>query len=128
MWRAEPREKQQTASPRKNKKQKQTDPISIVSQLCHIINSALPNRKRIALTLGSNSSPIDDVRSIVNTSTGETGWAISELLHRMGHDVICVAGLTSVSPRFKLPDVRNCSSPDQMLSEANCFCKSMTWF
>ena len=99
-------------------KRKQTDPISIVSQLCHIINSTLPNRKRIALTLGSNSSPIDDVRSIVNTSTGETGWAISELLHRMGHDVICVAGLTSVSPRFKLPDVRNCSSPDQMLSEA----------
>ena len=106
-------------------KRKQTDPISIVSQLCHIINSTLPNRKRIALTLGSNSSPIDDVRSIVNTSTGETGWAISELLHRMGHDVICVAGLTSVSPRFKLPDVRNCSSPDQMLSEAKKVSKEL---
>ena len=99
-------------------KRKQSDPIEIVSQLCHIVNSSLPKRKKIALTLGANSSPIDDIRSIVNTSSGNTGWSISEFLYRMGHDVICIAGNTSSTPTFKLPDVRHRTSPEEMLNEA----------
>ena len=99
-------------------KRKQSDPNEIVSRLCHIVNSSLPKRKKIALTLGANSSPIDDIRSIVNRSSGNTGWSISEYLYRMGHDVICIAGNTSATPGFKLPDVRHCASPEEMLNEA----------
>tara|TARA_B100000214_G_C23920856_1_gene605968 strand:+ start:129 stop:1316 length:1188 start_codon:yes stop_codon:yes gene_type:complete len=99
-------------------KRKQSDPIEIVSRLCHIVNSSLPKRRKIALTLGANSSPIDDIRSIVNTSSGNTGWSISEFLYRMGHEVICIAGNTSLTPGFKLPDVRHRTSPDEMLNEA----------
>ena len=36
----------------------------------------------------------------------------------MGHDVICIAGNTSATPGFKLPDVRHCASPEEMLNEA----------
>ena len=70
------------------------------------------------MTLGANSSPIDDIRSVVNTSSGNTGWSISEFLYRMGHEVICIAGNTSLTPGFKLPDVRHRTSPDEMLNEA----------
>ena len=102
----------------KEGKRKQPTAVEIVSQLCHILNSSLPNRKKIALTLGANSSPIDDVRSIVNTSTGKTGWSLSEYLYRMGHRVVCVAGKTSADPKFNLPDVRKSDSPERMLQEA----------
>jgi hypothetical protein len=34
----------------------------------------------------------------------------------MGHDIICIAGKTSASPSFLLPDVRRAGTPDGMLS------------
>ena len=72
----------------KEGKIKQPSHIRIVAEFSNIINTDLPNRKRIAITLGSNLAPIDDVRSIINHSSGTTGWSISEYLYRMGHDVL----------------------------------------
>jgi len=97
-------------------RKKQPDAISIVAKFCNILNSGLENRRRIAITLGANRAPIDAVRAIQNASSGQTGWAIAEHLHRMGHDLICIAGKTSAPPSFQLPDVRRDGTPDGMLS------------
>ena len=99
-------------------RRKQPDPISIVAELCHICNSSLPMRKRVAITLGANRAPIDSVRAIQNASSGRTGWAIAEHLHRMGHEVTCIAGKTSVRSTFTMPDVRVDGSPGGMLELA----------
>jgi|TARA_B100001996_G_scaffold1573_1_gene1438 phosphopantothenoylcysteine decarboxylase/phosphopantothenate--cysteine ligase len=96
-------------------KRKQPNAVSIVAELCHICNSSLPRRKRVAITLGANRAPIDSVRAIQNASSGRTGWAIAEYLHRMGHEVTCIAGKTSVRSTFTMPDVRVDGTPGGML-------------
>ena len=102
----------------KEGKIKQPSHIRIVAEFSNILNSDLPNRKRIAITLGSNIAPIDDVRSITNHSTGKTGWSISEYLYRMGHDVYCLAGRTKYYPNFNLPKIKYAEHPIEMLEEA----------
>ena len=104
---------------------KQPSVTEIVARFCNITNMRLENRKMVAVTLGSNIAPIDSVRSIVNTSTGRTGWAISEHLYRMGHDVVCLVGNTSSGPTFTLPDVRVAESPEKMLNESIHLAKSI---
>ena len=102
----------------KEGKIKQPSHVRIVAEFSNILNSDLPNRKRIAITLGSNIALIDDVRSITNHSTGKTGWSISEYLYRMGHDVYCLAGRTKYYPNFNLPKVKYAEHPVEMLEEA----------
>ena len=104
---------------------KQPSATKIVAHFCNLTNRGMENRKRVAVTLGGNTAPIDSVRSIVNTSTGRTGWAIAEHLHRMGHDVVCLAGHTSQNPTFSLPDVRFAESPEGMLEESIHLAKSI---
>ncbi len=99
-------------------KRKQPNPVEIVAVFCNLVNRSIAGRKRVAITLGANAAPIDSIRKIVNTSSGNTGWSIAEYLHRMGHDVVCVSGVTSRKPIFRLPDIRNAESPDSMLAES----------
>jgi len=99
-------------------RRKQPSVTAIVAEFCNMSNSRLEGRKRVAVTLGGNSAPIDSVRSIVNTSTGNTGWSIAEHLHRMGHDVVCIVGRTTREPSFSLPDVRYDETPEGMLLES----------
>jgi len=98
-------------------RRKQPDVVQIIGLLCHIINENLPNRKRVALTLGATRSAIDSVRWVQNTSTGKTGFDIADYLYRMGHEVTIIQGVVSVNPLLCLPDIRECSEPDSMLSE-----------
>ena len=102
----------------KEGKIKQLNPVDIVARASNIINSSLPNRKKIAITLGANRAPIDSVRAIQNASSGKTGWIISEYLYRNGHDVICIVGKTSERPNFNLPDIRLAGSPQEMLHQS----------
>ena len=95
-------------------KLKQPDPVSIVAEVCHITNRN-QSSKSIAITMGANRAPIDAVRAIQNASSGRTGWIIAEYLHRMGHNVICIAGKTSANPSFSLPKVFRDGTPDGML-------------
>ncbi|MDP6986164.1 MAG: bifunctional phosphopantothenoylcysteine decarboxylase/phosphopantothenate--cysteine ligase CoaBC [Candidatus Thalassarchaeaceae archaeon] len=96
-------------------KRKQPDPVSLVAHFSNFINRAMNGRKRVVVTLGSNREPIDSVRAVHNTSSGRTGWAIAEHLHRMGHQVTCIVGHTSSQPSFQLPDVRVDHSSEGML-------------
>lgn len=99
-------------------RRKQPNVTTIVAEFCNLSNRRMEGRKRVAVTLGGNCAPIDSVRSIVNASTGKTGWAIAEHLHRMGHDVVCIAGQTNVESSFALPDVRFDETPEGMLLES----------
>ena len=99
-------------------KRKQPDPVEIVARFCNLVNRSIPGRKRVAITLGANAAPIDSIRKIVNTSSGNTGWSIAEHLHRKGHQVVCISGITSRKPIFSLPEVRTAESPESMLAES----------
>ncbi len=98
-------------------KKKQDDPVSIVAAFSHLVNSQLPDRRSVVITLGATRSSIDDVRYIQNTSSGATGWHIAEELHRAGHDVTVVAGAHTATPSFKLPLVIDALEPQTMLKE-----------
>ncbi|DAC62796.1 MAG TPA: bifunctional phosphopantothenoylcysteine decarboxylase/phosphopantothenate--cysteine ligase CoaBC [Candidatus Poseidoniales archaeon] len=102
----------------KEGRRKQPSPTEIVAKLANITNSSLPNRKKIAITLGATRAPIDSVRAIQNASSGKTGWAIAEHLFMMGHDVRCIVGKTSASSSFELPNIIRAGSPEDMLSES----------
>ena len=93
----------------------------IVADLAHWTNAQKPNRKNIVITLGATRSPIDDVRHVQNTSSGATGWGLADHLHKHGHDVTCVAGITSVAAPEWLPLVLRCPTPESMLQE----CKAL---
>jgi len=58
-------------------------------------------KKKILITSGGTSEPIDAVRSITNFSTGETGYRIAKQLKHAGHEVTLVQSKTSA---FQLPD------------------------
>ncbi len=46
-----------------------------------------PRRLRVLITSGGTAEPIDGVRMLTNTSTGETGALIAEHFARRGHEV-----------------------------------------
>ena len=95
---------------------KTPDAVQIVADLCHLVNSRRPERRRVVVTLGRNRSRVDAVRWITNSSSGRTGWVIAEHLYRMGHSVDIVSGEVTSHPTFKLPSVISAHDPDDMLS------------
>lgn len=90
---------------------------TIVAIFCHLLNAAKPNRKSIVITLGATRSAIDDVRFVQNYSSGTTGFAVANDLYRHGHDVTCVAGITTTEQPEWLPLVIRASEPQAMLAE-----------
>jgi phosphopantothenoylcysteine decarboxylase/phosphopantothenate--cysteine ligase len=89
----------------------------IVARFAHHMNRGKPNRKDVVVTLGATRSAIDDIRYIQNTSSGATGFSIADDLYRHGHDVTCVAGVTSVPPLNWLPLILKVPEPNAMLKE-----------
>ena len=91
-------------------RRKQPDPVNIVAEFAHYLNRS-PHHRNVLVLLGGTESSIDDVRVITNCSTGQTGFAICDGLHRLGHQVTILAGRTSLDiddSRFKIvhsPDV-----------------------
>ncbi|PXF24349.1 MAG: hypothetical protein CXX71_00570 [Methanobacteriota archaeon] len=94
---------------------KTPDAVQIVADLCHLVNSRRPERRRVVVTLGRNRSRVDAVRWITNSSTGRTGWVIAEHLYRMGHTVDAVSGEVTSQPAIVLPSIINADDPEDML-------------
>jgi phosphopantothenoylcysteine decarboxylase/phosphopantothenate--cysteine ligase len=94
---------------------KTPDAVQIVADLCHLVNSRRPERRRVVVTLGRNRSRVDAVRWITNSSTGRTGWAIAEHLYRMGHSVDVVSGEVTSQPAILLPSIIYADDPEDML-------------
>ena len=55
-------------------------------------------------------------------SSGATGWALADHLYRHGHDVTCVAGLTTSPSPDWLPLIIRTPTPGEMLKE----CKALS--
>lgn len=98
-------------------KQKTPHHEEIVAKFSHFVNRNKPKRKSVVVTLGATRSPIDDVRFVQNTSSGATGFAIADHLYRLGHDITCVAGVTSCQVPSWLPLVISTPDADDMLAE-----------
>ena len=103
---------------------KQPDVANIVAEFCHHLNSQLEDRSSVVVTLGATRSGIDSVRWVQNTSSGKTGWDVSEYLYRMGHDVKVVHGETTVSAPTFLTDNIYRSDPVEMLESLITIAKS----
>lgn len=95
----------------------------IVARFAHHMNLQKPNRKDVVITLGSTRSAIDDIRFVQNTSSGATGFALADDLYRHGHDVTCVAGVTSSAAPKWLPLILKTPEPNQMLKELQVLAK-----
>ena len=103
--------------PESEGKRKTPNVERIVAEIAHLVNAQKPNRKSVVITLGATRSPIDDVRHVQNTSSGATGWSLAEHLHKHGHDVTCVAGMTTAKASEGLPLILHCPTPEAMLKE-----------
>ncbi len=86
----------------------------IVAELCNLVNK---NQTSVVITLGANRSAMDDIRFLQNTSSGRTGFAIADYLHRWGMDITCVSGITSEQAPTWLPLVIKSPDPEEMLDE-----------
>ena len=89
----------------------------VVARFANYVNKFNPDRKSVVITVGSTISRIDDVRHVQNTSSGKTGFTIADHLYRNGHDVTCVAGLTTFTAPPWLPLIIKAKTPDKMLRE-----------
>jgi phosphopantothenoylcysteine decarboxylase/phosphopantothenate--cysteine ligase len=95
----------------------------IVARFAHHMNREKKNRKEVVITLGATRSAIDDIRYVQNTSSGATGYAIADDLYRHGHDVTCVAGITTVPAPKWLPLILEVPEPNAMLKELQVLSK-----
>jgi phosphopantothenoylcysteine decarboxylase/phosphopantothenate--cysteine ligase len=74
-------------------------------------------QKVILITTGATISPLDPVRYLTNSSSGLTGFYLTESALSMGHKVILIAGINSIidlnlflkHPNFKLKRVSTVS-------------------
>ncbi len=95
----------------------------IVARFAHHMNREKKNRKEVVVTLGATRSAIDDIRYVQNTSSGATGFAVADNLYRHGHDVTCVAGVTTVTAPQWLPLIIEATEPNAMLKELQVLAK-----
>ena len=109
--------------PKEEGKRKTPHHEEIVARFAHHMNIGLENRKDVVITLGSTRSPIDDIRFVQNTSSRATGYALADDLYRHGHDVTCVAGVTSVNIPQWLPLILDAMEPSTMLKELQVLAK-----
>ena len=105
-------------------RRKQPDVGNIVAEFSHILNSQLEDRASVLVTLGATRSGIDSVRWVQNTSSGKTGWLVSDYLYRMGHKVKVVHGETKFPPPPFLKDNIYLSDPEEMLESLLTIAKS----
>ena len=101
-------------------KRKTPNHEEIVARLANFVNQ---NSTSVVVTLGATRSAIDDVRYVQNTSSGQTGYLIEDYLYRLGMDVTCVSGVTTVDCPGWLPLEINCPDPDDMLAELKALAK-----
>ena len=69
-------------------------------EIITLLEKKNPDSKKILITSGGTSEPIDPVRSITNFSTGETGFQLAEKLKREGHDVKLIRSKNNTTVEF----------------------------
>lgn len=77
------------------------EPEAIFAEMLSTTKSQLKPRlgKHVLITSGGTIEPIDSVRAITNSSTGETGALIADCYLNAGYDVTLIASERSVLPQ-----------------------------
>jgi len=68
--------------------------------------------KKVIVTAGGTTEPIDSVRVITNNSSGKMGSAIAEELYLQGADVLLLKSKQAVSPRYPIAEKTFVTSND----------------
>src|SRR5579859_2125921 len=71
--------------------------------------------KKIIITAGGTQEKIDEVRYIMNKSSGKMGVALAEACHQRGADVLLLRAANSVEPRYQIPQ-KTFTSADELLT------------
>lgn len=72
------------------------EPAEIVAAVNALLARPAGPRRRILVTSGGTSEPIDGVRVLSNRSTGETGAGIADYFARQGHEVTLLRATSAV--------------------------------
>ena len=70
------------------------------------------NGKKVIVTAGATSEPIDPVRVITNRSSGKMGVAIAEQAYLRGAQVVLIKGANSVDARYPLDERKIVTAKD----------------
>ncbi|MAE73149.1 MAG: bifunctional phosphopantothenoylcysteine decarboxylase/phosphopantothenate--cysteine ligase CoaBC [Bdellovibrionaceae bacterium] len=78
------------------------EPLEIDSYIRRELERRTTHPKRVLITAGGTTEPIDGVRSITNTSSGKTALRIAEYLARYGHDVQFLKNVNVDDPKGQI--------------------------
>jgi len=73
------------------------EPEAIAAALARLLGPASLAGERVVVTAGGTRERIDDVRAIVNRSSGKMGFALAAEASRRGADVVLVAGPSALA-------------------------------
>lgn len=72
------------------------EPEEILSEIEAAFQPKTLAGKRVLVTAGPTSEPIDPVRSITNSSSGKMGYAVARAAHEAGAEVTLISGPTAL--------------------------------
>jgi len=76
------------------------EPQEILAEIIAFEQPKVLAGKRVVVTAGPTSEPIDPVRAITNRSSGKTGYAIAQALREAGADVTLISGPTALAAPY----------------------------
>lgn len=76
------------------------EPMQLIAELIAFFQPKTLLGKRILITAGPTTEPIDPVRVITNKSSGKTGYAIARAAWERGAQVTLVSGPTQLAPPY----------------------------
>lgn len=80
-----------------------TDPINIAEEIFQLLEDREKLKgKKIIITAGGTSEPIDAVRTITNRASGKMGVAIADACLMQGAQVLLLRAKTSVIPKYDI--------------------------
>ena len=100
--------------PTEEGKHKQLGAELIGMMAANVVNAHGGNKHSVAITLGGTEGRIDPVRSITNSSTGQTGYSFATNAFLRGHEVTTIEGRTVNPPNHQLWNRHHIESADDM--------------
>lgn len=75
------------------------EPTNAIESLLAFSGLSQAPAKRVLITAGGTRETIDGVRTLTNMSTGKTGVALAEYLHKQGHQVLLLTNEHAEKPK-----------------------------
>src|SRR3546814_20135856 len=78
------------------------EPAELLSELIGFFQPKTLATRRVVITAGPTSEPIDPVRVMTNRSSGKTGYAIAPAAQQAGAAVILISGPTAMDSPYSV--------------------------